>query len=598
MRSPAAPSWGSGHEARGQGSGFVRSALLLALMLASPLGASALASNCASPSGPSGVLTVVNKIRAQFKAQALVWNATLATRAQLHANKCLWEHSSIASRQWGEWDWDGENIYRTWGTAYPIDGHDACAYADIVWASQVSSYNFDQPNVPRHSGDTKHFSQLVWDWTQSVGCGYAVCPTMAGAPQAADFVVCQYHKSGNWLDFDMGYSWYKENVRRTDCMKATGDDWCSACSGTTCTACYPRGTFSGAASDPILLDARTGKCVSKCDPKVTGCKGGCLVDNSTCVDSVVVPPPIVGGGGPVPTKVGRSCVNAPTASSGVLTLTNALRKRHNVAALTWNVTMAARAMEHAGKCVFANSAQSTRNNDAELIFRTVGVTYPKNNLDACGFATQDWYNEATSYNFASPGRSRDEGITRDFTQLVWKGTKQMGCGFAACSGMDFVVCQYDPPGNLAGATQYSTNVMRTACQTATRDDWCATCTAGTSPVCSTCISRATYAGGPVDKISLDATTKKCASKCPCGSASSANCALCTYSGACLRCNAGWAKNLAGQCLLRDCPKLYGTGCTGCTGIACTACASGFKLNLARTGCTRLSRRRLRSLPGQ
>lgn len=39
------------------------------------------------------------------------------------------------------------------------------------------------------------------------------------------------------------------------------------------------------------------QCVSKCDPKVTGCKGGCLVDNSTCVDSVVVPPPIVGGGG-------------------------------------------------------------------------------------------------------------------------------------------------------------------------------------------------------------------------------------------------------------------------------------------------------------
>lgn len=30
-----------------------------------------------------------------------------------------------------------------------------------------------------------------------------------------------------------------------------------------------------------------------------------------------------------------------------------------------------------------------------LQFRTVGVTYPKNNLDACGFATQDWYNEAT-----------------------------------------------------------------------------------------------------------------------------------------------------------------------------------------------------------
>jgi hypothetical protein len=44
-----------------------------------------------------------------------------------------------------------------------------------------------------------------------------------------------------------------------------------------------------------------------------------------------------------------------------------------------------------------------------------------------------------SYNFASPATSTDGGITSGFSQLVWKGTKQMGCGIATCSGVEIVV---------------------------------------------------------------------------------------------------------------------------------------------------------------
>jgi pathogenesis-related protein 1 len=46
--------------------------------------------------------------------------------------------------------------------------------------------------------------------------------------------------------------------------------------------------------------------------------------------------------------------------------------------------------------------------------------------------------------------------TGHFTQLVWKSTKEVGCGRAQCPGLEVWVCQYDPPGNVEG--QYGENV--------------------------------------------------------------------------------------------------------------------------------------------
>lgn len=45
-----------------------------------------------------------------------------------------------------------------------------------------------------------------------------------------------------------------------------------------------------------------------------------------------------------------------------------------------------------------------------------------------------------------------------YTQVVWSGTRQVGCGRATCSkrGMDweFWVCNYDPRGNVVGEKPY------------------------------------------------------------------------------------------------------------------------------------------------
>ncbi len=44
--------------------------------------------------------------------------------------------------------------------------------------------------------------------------------------------------------------------------------------------------------------------------------------------------------------------------------------------------------------------------------------------------------------------------TGHFTQVVWRGTREVGCGYNRCGGKlayALIMCFYDPPGNNRGA---------------------------------------------------------------------------------------------------------------------------------------------------
>jgi pathogenesis-related protein 1 len=45
-----------------------------------------------------------------------------------------------------------------------------------------------------------------------------------------------------------------------------------------------------------------------------------------------------------------------------------------------------------------------------------------------------------------------------YTQLVWRNTRQVGCGYSTCADATYTyevwVCNYDPPGNFIGQTPY------------------------------------------------------------------------------------------------------------------------------------------------
>uniref|UniRef100_A0A0K8R2U5 Putative antigen 5 protein n=1 Tax=Ixodes ricinus TaxID=34613 RepID=A0A0K8R2U5_IXORI len=70
-------------------------------------------------------------------------------------------------------------------------------------------------------------------------------------------------------------------------------------------------------------------------------------------------------------------------------------------------------------------------------------------------AVEAWYKESENYTYSPGGYSPD---TAHFTQLVWKSTTEVGCGYnVSTSGTIYVVCDYRPQGNIEG--QYQENVQ-------------------------------------------------------------------------------------------------------------------------------------------
>ncbi|KAK6532163.1 hypothetical protein TWF694_003323 [Orbilia ellipsospora] len=141
-------------------------------------------------------------------------------------------------------------------------------------------------------------------------------------------------------------------------------------------------------------------------------------------------------------------VTASMLQSLMLNYHNQARAHHGVTALTWNTTLAAAALKSASKCVFAHTA----NNKYGENIAAGTYTNP-------AFYAALWYNEGSLYNFSKPGFSEATG---HFTQVVWRGTKQLGCAWVKCPG-DFpwyLFCEYSPAGNVLPASNFATNVLR------------------------------------------------------------------------------------------------------------------------------------------
>ncbi|CAH1789358.1 unnamed protein product [Owenia fusiformis] len=79
--------------------------------------------------------------------------------------------------------------------------------------------------------------------------------------------------------------------------------------------------------------------------------------------------------------------------------------------------------------------------------------------DHCRAATQAWYDEISLYDYDNHGFKSETG---HFTQVIWKGTLQLGCGevkYQSPNGQfkSVVVCQYKSPGNVKG--RFPQNVL-------------------------------------------------------------------------------------------------------------------------------------------
>ncbi|CAF4077497.1 unnamed protein product, partial [Rotaria sordida] len=137
---------------------------------------------------------------------------------------------------------------------------------------------------------------------------------------------------------------------------------------------------------------------------------------------------------------------------------NTLRARHCAKSLQLNNNLNKIAQDYADYLAATNGFQHSNNGYGENLYTfsssaTLGMLHGNKATDA-------WYDEIEDYDFSRPGFS---GATGHFTQIVWKGSTQLGVGIAFGNGgrRAIVVCNYDPPGNYMG--QFSQNVAPDQC---------------------------------------------------------------------------------------------------------------------------------------
>ncbi|KAI5835892.1 PR-1-like protein [Schizophyllum commune Tattone D] len=127
-----------------------------------------------------------------------------------------------------------------------------------------------------------------------------------------------------------------------------------------------------------------------------------------------------------------------------LDLHNAERAKHGADPLTWSDEVAKYAQDYSAKCVWEHSGGQY----GENLAAGPGLTIEG--------AVNMWNEESKDYDPANPQYSH-------WTQVVWKGTTQLGCGVTVCpsvAGMDnasLYVCSYNPPGNYIG--EFGENVQ-------------------------------------------------------------------------------------------------------------------------------------------
>jgi pathogenesis-related protein 1 len=132
----------------------------------------------------------------------------------------------------------------------------------------------------------------------------------------------------------------------------------------------------------------------------------------------------------------------PPWADEILKSHNSVRSRFNLPPLVWSDKVAEVAQQWAQTLLERN----------EFIHRPKS-TYGENLFEVDGFrfsptqVVNQWASESRNYDYAS---NRCSGVCGHYTQIVWRGTTELGCGVAAGPKREIWVCDYNPQGNVIG----------------------------------------------------------------------------------------------------------------------------------------------------
>lgn len=129
------------------------------------------------------------------------------------------------------------------------------------------------------------------------------------------------------------------------------------------------------------------------------------------------------------------------------------RAAHGLPQLAWSADLAAGAQRSAAALIATGDPLSAHRRRG--VARAYGENLWLGSRGAYDYAhmVSRWLDERRLYahgalpHISSSGNWADAG---HYSQIIWRTTTQMGCAIASSDTLDVLICQYDPPGNVAG----------------------------------------------------------------------------------------------------------------------------------------------------
>lgn len=130
---------------------------------------------------------------------------------------------------------------------------------------------------------------------------------------------------------------------------------------------------------------------------------------------------------------------------------NQERDRMNVPRLSWSKDLARDAQGWADRLAklgrMEHTTQAQRKSTGENLWMGSAGYYGPRTMVETFLAEKRHFRAGEFPNVSRTGRWQDVG---HYTQIIWGGTKEVGCAVARGKTNDFLVCRYRPGGNWIG----------------------------------------------------------------------------------------------------------------------------------------------------
>ncbi|CAH1785821.1 unnamed protein product [Owenia fusiformis] len=392
------------------------------------------------------MLTAHNLYRKKHHSPSMKLNDDLCKHAQKYADylgkQNKFEHSSDAFKGQPV----GENLAMKWSS-----GNEEYSGIDATdqWYSEISKYDFKTTQRPPQG--TGHFTQVVWRSSVELGVG------RARTKDGKWIAVANYAPAGNYI------GQFAENVLPLDGSAPPYVPKSSSGSSS--------GRPSANGNDPSM----SGTTTKNTQVKIEGGPGG----YKKIITETVTKPT---GEKSVTTRTITAATreeldkiddNLPAAMGGVsLNSTappakkpqsmkdfiddvvkshNSYRKKHGVSSLKHNKSMSEHAQNWAEHLIASDTFQHNQGTfKGEKLGENIGNKWSSYGADYTGEeVTKQWYDEEPKFTYGAEPSVLSAG---HFSQVIWKGSKEIGVGKAKSdSGKVIVVCNYKPAGNMAGS---------------------------------------------------------------------------------------------------------------------------------------------------